>query len=225
MDEVKKVLGDLQSTEQQVLSALETLKDSLCKDTSTRIKQEVFRTGVVKAVIGLLRCSCHPPTVKTACLVILMLAYNCPQARQRMASMGVVEVLLQLLRPTLRRSLSHVDTSCKQWLEVCEAVVMALQKLSYNCDEIQKVLVRCSGVGVVANMCNDTRLVEQWAEFPEGAHSTMKKLVEGKLLIARGARVTGMEKETLLSEFPVLDRLLAGVKETYPAFMVDLIDG
>ena len=227
MESIKKILGDLHSTEQEVLSALETLLDSLSKDTSIQAKQEVFRSGVAKAVIGLLRCCCHPPTVKTACHVISMLAYGCPQARQRMASTGVVEILLQLLRPKIRRGLGlHVDTSNKQWLEVCEEAVVALQKLSYKCDEIQKVLVRNSGVGAVANMCNDTRLVEGWAKFPEEAHATMKMLVEGKLLIARGARVTDdVEKETLLSEFPVLNKLLSGVKESYPAFMVDLIDG
>lgn len=221
---ITQVLVNLASTEEETLYALQELSETLHTTESTRIRQELFRTEVVKTIIGLLRCSCHPPTLKTAAHVISLISYGCAPARQRMASMGIVEILLHMLDPMLRRGLQpRIDPASLEWLSVCEEVMMALHKLSFKCEDIQSMLVRDGGVGKVVSMCNDKRVKKKWVKFPEEASSTMRKLVEGKFLIARGGRVCSEEKDELLEAFPVLSKL-GGVKESYPAFMLDLVD-
>ena len=222
---IKRVLTNLHSTEEEAHSALKTLSQMLSRDRSPRLRLELFRVGVIKAVLGLLRCSSHAPTLTDAAHVVALTSFGCSKARKMLASMGVVELLIQLLSPGFRRGLgSQVDTGGKEWLSVCEQVVVALRKLTYMSEDIHALLARHSGVGAVINLCNDRRLTALWAKFPQESAAKVIQLIEGRDLVARTAHVVAGEKEQLLMEFPVLGKLGGGIRESYPVFMVDLAD-
>ena len=223
---VQRVLTNLQATQEEYLTALENLSQMLARGPSTRLRMELFRGEVVKPILGLLRCSSHAPTLTAAARVLELTSFGCSQARRRLACMGVVELLLQLLSPGFRRGLGpKVDTGSKEWQSVCEQAMAALRKLSYMCEDIHALLARHSGVGAVINLCRDIRVTELWASFPHECAAKVAELVEGRNLVARAVRLATREKEQLLREFPVLGQLGGGVRESYPAFLVDLADG
>lgn len=220
--EISDVLGRLSRRQSKVEASLRDLSDVLlvcAKSGENEVRNSCFspRLGIVKAVLGILRCSSEVNTLAIATKCLTLLAHHNDEARTSLGELGAVSVLLQLLHPQLCTGTALWP---EEWIPVYEEALGCLRKLTYHSASNQQELARVGGVKLIVDMAVDKNLHTNYGKFSSEAKHTLEDLVLRKKLICRCVSVPVEVKAALLDSFPAL-RMQMNMH--YPAFYVDLV--
>lgn len=237
---IKRVLGCLSHSQEEVKAALEHLSEILLQcakagDTDTR--NSCFRLGLVKATLGVLRSSSDVSTLATAARCVALLTHANEEARLRLGAMGAVRVLLKLLDLRPHTPEDHVDVGGagegagrprplwpKEWVPVYEQALVCLTKLTYHNASNQQELARLGGIKLILDLSMDANLCTNYSSFPLETKSHLEELVLRGKFISRVTSVPPDDRASVLRSFPALTQHgKASASLHYPAFHVDLV--
>ena len=76
------------------------LFNSPLRDCSVTVRASLLENGIVKCIVGLLRCSQNTDVLTGAAGCLSLAIHGCDEVRYKISEMGMVKLCLSLLLPT-----------------------------------------------------------------------------------------------------------------------------
>ena len=229
LKEIQAKLTDLSLSEQEteaVVSRLGGLLYRCAAQNQVKERNAAFDLGVVKALLGILRCSSSNSLVSKVAGCLALLVHGNEEARERLGNINnFFQLLMKLLSPKVSESglerLSRVSWDLSQAV-VYEQVLSVLQKLTCHNSDNQVRLVQSGGVKLIVNLSMSSVFLRNLGHFSLESKQCLERLTLGKKLACRAAFVPESCSGAVLNSFEALSGDYAAVTAQYPAFYVSL---
>lgn len=226
MDEVKKVLSRLLSTESELKNAAQRLAILLRKSstdgTLSQQQEQAFQMSLVKTLLGIVGSS-DCPGLLTECLRCLaLLVHGNDEARVWLGDMNAISLLVDLLSP---RSLRDSDKCWhSEWVGVYAQALIALRKLTYLNEDNQQKLALIGGIKLILTMVNDDNMATNFHKFPAEAKAELESLVLEQTLVSNVQQATDDQKLSIMAHFSAFRHQGSVPASYYPVFYVTPFD-
>ena len=227
--EIQAMLTDLSRSEQDVEAVVSRLGSLLyrCAESQTSERNLAFDLGVVKALLGILRCSPSSSLVSKVAGCLALLVHGNEEARERLGNVtNFFQLLMKHLSPNVSERVGLEAVPRVSWdlsrAGVYEQVLSVLQKLTYLNSDNQVRLAQSGGVKLIINLAMSSVFLRNSGYFSLESKSCLERLTLGKKLACRAAFVPESCSGAVLSSFDALSGDYAMVTAQYPAFYVSL---
>lgn len=220
LKEIAGVLRCLTHSQEKVKEALGRLSSILlaCAEAGdVEVRNSCFPTGIVKAVLGVLRSCDKVSVLATAARCLGRLVHANDEARIELGELGAIPVLVKLLVP--RPPTPGSPLWPKEWVPVYKESMVCLRKLTFFNLSNQQALARAGGVKLIIEIVQDQGLYTNYGQFPAETKACLEELVARERFVSRVCSVAKDERAAVLRSFPALD-LLGSM--CYPAYYVEL---
>ena len=229
LKEFQAMLTDLSHSEQEIEAVVSRLGGLLhhCALSQMSERNLAFDLGVVKALLGILRCSSNSSLVGKVAGCLALLVHGNEEARQRLGSVNnFFQLLMKHLSPSVSErvgleAVPHVSWDLSR-AGVYEQVLSVLQKLTYLNGDNQVRLAQSGGVKLIINLVTSSVFLRNSGHFSLESKQCLERLTLGKKLACRAVFVPVSCSGAVLSSFDALSGDYAAVTAQYPAFYVSL---
>ena len=229
LKEIQAMLTDLSRSEQEIEAVVSRLGGLLyhCAQNQVSERNLAFDLGVVKALLGILRCSSNSSLVSKATSCLALLVHGNEEGREKLGNINnLFQLLMKHLSPSVLERGGLEPVSCVSWdlsrTGVYEQVLSVLQKLTYLNGDNQVRLAQSGGVKLIINLAMSSVFLRNSGHFGLESKSYLEHLALGKKLACRAVFVPESCSGAVLSSFEALTGDYAAVTAQYPAFYVGL---
>ena len=225
---VRHALLHLITPQEEVERALEELSVVLSRgiaddadDVVDSIRELCFSSGIVKALLGILRSSSKDAMMVMSCKCLSLLAHGSEESRSKLGEMDIIRVLVGVLHSYQDQEISSGARWSRDSVPICEQVMVCLRKITFHQVLNQDKLARIGGIKMVINLSMDKNIMTNFGQFSKEAKEHVEMLTLRKKFISRVFPVPDDQKSRILSAFPAVH--MSSLAQSYPAFYVDLI--
>ncbi len=226
MEEIKKVLSRLLSTETELENAAQRLALLLHKSstngTLSQVQEQAFQMSLVKTLLGIVGSSDCPSLLTQCVRCLALLVHGNDTARVWLGDMNAISLLVDLLSP---RSLRGSDKCWhSEWVGVYSQVLIALRKLTYLNEDNQQNLALIGGVKLILTMVNNDSFLTNFNRFPAEAKAELESLVLEQTLVSNVQPATDDQKLSIMAHFSAFRHQGSVPVSYYPVFNVTPLD-
>ncbi len=225
MEEIETVLLRIDSSQEQLEKAASDLVALLqgCPPASGEaLRRETFSRGLVRSLLGILRCSCNTHLLTKAATCISAIAFDSDESRARLARTDVITVLLRLISPQPDRFDRNRLVWRREWIPVYEQVLNVLRKLTYHSLDNQQQLLQQGGIKLIIELSTDKGFHKESCSFSPEAKRQLADLAVGRKLFCQSTQAPTDVHPSILSAFPALTSANSSLSQHYPSFLVSL---
>lgn len=229
LKEIQAMLTDLSRSEQEVEAVVSRLGGLLyhCAQNHVNERNLAFDLGVVRALLGILRCSSNSSLISKVAGCLALLVHGNEEGRERLGNINnFFQLLLKHLSPSALEKGGLEPVSRVSWdlsrAGVYEQVLSVLQKLTYLNGDNQVRLAQSGGVKLIVNLAMSSVFLRNSGHFGLESKQCLEHLTLGKRLACRAAFVPESCSGSVLSSFEALSGDYAAVTAQYPAFYIGL---
>lgn len=229
LSEIQTVLTDLSYSEQEVEVAVSLLGTTFyhCALYEVSGRNAAFSLGIVKALLGILRSSSNVTLLTKVASCLALLIHGNEEGREQLGRMGVVQILMNLLSPTVSVFESCLESSVKiSWdlsrAGVYERALSVLRKLTYHNGDNQILVAQSGGVKLIVNIAMSDIFLRNSGHLGLESKQCLEHLTLGKKLACRAAFIPESCRGAVLSSFQALSGDNSVITAQYPAFYVSL---
>ena len=184
------------------------------------IKEFCFTSGLVKALLGILRSSSQTSMLVVTCKCVSLLAHESGQSIDKLGEMGCIRVLIDLLHHHSSRETSNGSKWSRKSVPVYEQVMTCLRKLTFYSVANQLELARIGAIKMIVSLATDKGVLSNFKQFSEEVKECLEVMTVRKKFISRVVAVSNDEKREVLSSFSSISS--SPLAHNYPVFYVDL---
>lgn len=226
MEEIKKVLSRLLSTESELQNSAQQLAVLLHRSsingTLFQQQEQAFEMSLVKTLLGIVGSSECPDLLTECVRCLALLVHGNDTARVWLGQMDAISLLVSLLSP---RSL-HGSDKCwhSQWVGVYAQVLIALRKLTYLNKDNQHNFALIGGIKLIVTMVNDDNIMTNFNKFPVEAKTELESLVLEQTFTSSVQPATDDQKLSIMAHFSAFRHQGSVPASYYPVFYVTPLD-
>lgn len=229
LEEIQGMLTDLSRSEQDIEPIVSRLGGILyhCAQSQASERNLAFDLGIVKALLGILRCSSSNSLIGKVVGCLALLVHGNQEGRERLGSVNsFFQLLMKHLSPSVSESVGLEAMPRVSWdlsrTGVYEQVLSVLQKLTYLSGDNQIRLAQCGGVKLIINLATSSVFLRNSGHFSLESKQCLERLTLGKKLACKATFVPESCSGAVLSSFDALSGDYAAVTAQYPAFYMSL---